>query len=305
MCSHAHGKIGVTLPLGYLAGSPVSDDDHLLIEHCGSAGKFVRQLSERNVSSIEIRYLSCETADRVACKALETVLSADVGVTIHGSWAREEGKRHRLPLSSAALRLVRNYQPVLLTLHTCRGCRDCSKYGDNPLERNATLMRKIADEWTGESGLMIAVELNRNTGQVDPSCSYSGLVELQEKIGIRAVGLCWDIGHSQWNYLYAGDSQRPPPEFVREVVHTHIHEISEDEKTHWPLSLQNVPLSRYLQQLVEREYDGIYNLELLPHRWATVLNVREQFTRSVSLLQDAMDAALPRDDISTPGVSMA
>lgn len=88
------------------------------------------------------------------------------------------------------------------------------------------------------------------------------LLRITEGLDIDRFGLCWDMGHLQRNrslFQYGGPASE---EFVRRVVHTHIHEVDAEHRDHCPLGRGVVSVRSDLERLVQRGYQGVFNLEL-------------------------------------------
>jgi hypothetical protein len=72
------------------------------------------------------------------------------------------------------------------------------------------------------------------------------------------------------------------------VIHTHIHEYA-DGTTHFPLEVWGEPISLYINAL-GREYQGIYNVELEPQRFAHRMSAVEGYLLSADTLSDAVSS---------------
>ena len=156
--------------------------------------------------------------------------------------------------------------------------------------RTVSALQRLVDSIAKESlPLQLALELNRAKGKVDPSTTYRGVLDMCEQVGDSRVGICWDLGHTQSNVLRGVCPPDPPEEFLRRVVHAHIHDIGPDGGTHWPLIFGNVPLARYVEGLKGVGYDGCCVLELSPLRFSDRLDVGESIRRSVILLREALE----------------
>ncbi|MBN1671737.1 MAG: sugar phosphate isomerase/epimerase [Kiritimatiellae bacterium] len=79
------------------------------------------------------------------------------------------------------------------------------------------------------------------------------------------LGVCWDMGHAHFGIARCGQTEDPPPEFVAQVRHVHLHDIR-DREDHRPLLYDTVPVDRHLRTLRQAGYDGPVNLELNP-KW--------------------------------------
>ncbi len=79
------------------------------------------------------------------------------------------------------------------------------------------------------------------------------------------LGICWDFGHARAMYQRGLQDQLPPAEFLKKVVHCHVHDCL-NQKTHLPLGMGDVPFEKNIALLMEIGYSGILNLELVPHK---------------------------------------
>jgi sugar phosphate isomerase/epimerase len=59
----------------------------------------------------------------------------------------------------------------------------------------------------------------------------------------------------------------PSGDFLKRVIHTHIHDISRDGATHFPLTSGILPLSECLDRLANEKYQGYLNFEPSIDRW--------------------------------------
>ena len=140
---------------------------------------------------------------------------------------------------------------------------------------------------SGDLPLMVALEISRyHQGVRDPATTYEGLLDMIRDVEGAQVGFCWDIGHTQSSVLQNKLPAEPPLEFVRRVIHTHLHELSPDGDTHRPLTESSLHIASGVSQLRSIGYDGTYNLELYPLRWATENTVRDQVLGSIGFLRE-------------------
>ena len=99
-----------------------------------------------------------------------------------------------------------------------------------------------------------------------------------------AFALIW--GHYTWyNANFIGGAEIPSKEFLKRVIHTHIHAYSED-KTHFPIESIKEPLINYIKAL-PHTYFGVYNIELDPKRFEHKLNEEQGLIISVNNLKQS------------------
>ncbi len=88
---------------------------------------------------------------------------------------------------------------------------------------------------------------------------YRELLEIVRRSGVEA---CWDLGHAVMNARRFGLPLDPPAELRKRVVHVHCHDV--DRADHRPLVFGNVPLERFLGDLLADGYRGSVILEVAP-----------------------------------------
>jgi sugar phosphate isomerase/epimerase len=278
---------GLSLPVNYLAGSPKTDEDFLYQEHFKQPPVFLKTLKKSGATSIELRAIKATTEPKKASLAAKQILEAGLGTTIHGYLPQSiNGYRfseNLSPIASIAKMLKKYQMSSTITLHCYRRRNEnLTKLVDYNADYIQNLIQSIHDE---KLPLKIALELNRNIGFTDPSVTYDTLVTVWNKINNpEMVGFCWDFGHSFWNTSKNCLDLLPPEDFLDRVIHTHIHDLSPDGETHWPLSEGVIPLKEFVSRLKERNYNGTYNLELRPERWHTVKDVNTGIFESMSIL---------------------
>ena len=110
------------------------------------------------------------------------------------------------------------------------------------------------------------------------------MLDAVERADRENVGICFDMGHYAWYTANFTDSPRtlPPQSFLSRVIHTHIHEYAEGT-THFPLEAWREPISLYINALGQ-EYQGIYNVELEPGRFAHRMSAVEGYLLSADTL---------------------
>ena len=171
-----------------------------------------------------------------------------------------------------------------MVLHSYRGTAgdDLAMF----MERSVALLRRLALALERENlPWRVALEITRNQGRIDPGDTYQDLLEIRERVGHEVVGFCWDVGHAHWNVLRDKIFPAAPPEFLKHIIHTHLHDLAPDGQTHWPLTERRIPLGTYIGALSALNYQGVYNIELYPSRWAAVRDVKESILASLDILK--------------------
>ena len=113
-----------------------------------------------------------------------------------------------------------------------------------------------------------ALEILRNRTDSDKihiGDSYQEILDILANFDNQNLGICWDFGHANAMFQRGLQDQFPPPEFLKKVIHCHVHDC-QGEKTHLPLGMGDALIEQNFQLLAQHDFDGILNLELVPHR---------------------------------------
>ncbi len=280
-------KCGLSLPINYLAGSPSSADDFLFQNHFKDPLTFMNTLKKAGLASIEINAISSGTEAKKAALATKRVLDSKLDVTIHG-YLPPANKGEKLveilpPIASIAAILKDRNRSSIITFHSYKKQNDdLLRLVDYNVDFIKNFIHIIHNE---KLSLKIALEINRQKGFTDPSITYDTLMTVWKKIADpKMVGFCWDFGHSYWNASNNFIDCIPTQDFLSRVIHTHIHDVSTDGQTHWPLTEGNIPLNDFVSKLKAQNYEGTYNMELYPERWHRVRNIQAGIFDSISIL---------------------
>ncbi|MDZ7318161.1 MAG: sugar phosphate isomerase/epimerase [candidate division KSB1 bacterium] len=138
-----------------------------------------------------------------------------------------------------------------------------------------------------------ALEILRNRAdspKIHIGDSYQEVLDILNRVGDGNWGICWDFGHAIAMYQRGLQNEFPPPEFIKKVIHCHVHDCS-NQKTHLPLGMGSVPIEQNIQLLQQNNYNGILNLELVPHKiddpWNFMDYVQQSVARIYQLLKQA------------------
>jgi len=274
--------LGYSLPIGFLAGQITKKEDEIYFNTFRSIENCIRFLKKEDVSSIEIRYLTKNTPIELFFNACKEIIENKMELTIHG-FLPEPNDLNSFKLIIQALRLLSyDYKTITYTLHAIKSLEK-----DNRLLTTETIqsLNKLVEK-AYFLNLKIALEINRANEFNDPSYTYENLILIKNQVNNSKIGFCWDMGHSYWNVLNNSLPIIPPKEFLESIIHTHIHGLSENGQTHWPLKRDNLPLKEYLYQLSAIDYKGVYNLELGLKRWRMKMNIKNGISQSLNLLAD-------------------
>jgi sugar phosphate isomerase/epimerase len=132
--------------------------------------------------------------------------------------------------------------------------------------------------------VILALENQRSKGDQNSGTSYQGIAEMVAAVADPGLGICWDMGHATANHLTEGQPLMPYQEFLQETVHTHIHDLSRQGKTHWPLKENQVPVEDFVTALKKNGYRGLYNLELSFSRFRREKDREKSIFDSISRL---------------------
>ncbi len=257
-------NIGFSLTTEFLAGTPIKTGDKALLDKYQSPESFLETLKERGVHYIELRNVKPGMDNKLVLDAVKTVRSAGMDITIHGVLGENDtGKSffEIFPSIAGILELIPDHPDrVIITVHTYS---DKTGHSDELSERTIkTVSRWVELMDKGDLPFNVAVEINRSKGIVDPSVSCEGVMRIVEGINHGRVGVCWDMGHYYTNFKNGVAEKMPGEDFIKKVIHTHIHGIGE-QGTHYPVILPEAGfLIPYINKLKSREYKGVYNLEL-------------------------------------------
>lgn len=103
------------------------------------------------------------------------------------------------------------------------------------------------------------------------------------------------MGHYYFNYIQAAGYEQlpaelqcglPVEEFIKRTVHTHIHGLSQQRTTHFPMKPdESLPLETYIHSLQKTGYSGVYNLELDFQRFIEEKNMLQQVYETIDRLK--------------------
>lgn len=286
-------SLGVSLPYDYLCGAGQSPAAAALRATLGPAEKALRVLAEVGVRSIEVRHFLSDTPKSMVVDAVQRVWQQGLKATLHPA-TPPRCEVSALPavfpwLPEVGCRLPPHQSELLLTIHACSAAGGVLDRLRAQTEAMFIRLARLAE--TECVPARFALELNRSKGAGDPSTSYQSVAQMHAGIAEARVGICWDWGHTQANVNAGLMSPVPPPEFVRAVIHTHIHDLGPSGATHWPLGADGLPLGAYTATLRRAGYRGVYCLELSPERFHKQIRVDRALLESIRLLSEATAGA--------------
>ncbi len=280
-------KIGLSLPIFYLAGAAGKSDVYFSV--FGEPENFLEKLKALGVDSVELRPVGMNPSPEYTHPAARRVWAAGLETTAHyylPSAPRAGSFNQIYPELELFVRSLKLYgKSTLLTLHSyASGSGGLPQLFSETVKALKLIAKSIEDEGLP---VKIAVELNRQKGKNDPGASYSMLVDMLEAADSADIGLCWDFGHSYSNVLNGLLEKIPPDDFLKKVIHTHVHDLGPKNKTHWPLGQGRIPLAEFVDALEGSGYSGVYNLELSLERFSGEQNPAGMVEESIKILRSA------------------
>lgn len=88
------------------------------------------------------------------------------------------------------------------------------------------------------------------------------LLDIVREVSHPALGLGFDMGHCAMFERQRGMPYDLSDEFVRRVIHAHLHDVNPQGEDHGPLVYGNVDYPGYLRWLARRRFSGVVILEL-------------------------------------------
>lgn len=281
-------KIGLSLPYTYLSNHIVNKDK-LFTSSFGPADKALSDLSPL-IDYVELSNFSTQASPDEIVVAVMNVWEHGLKVSLHPSLPEDvEGKTlaEIYPWLPPLLAEMDKYQDhLLLNLHALAAAEgDIEQLRSDSIKNLRIITNMITTE---KHALRIALELNRSKGTIDPCTTFEGVLHICRQVDSPVLGISWDFGHGFSNYQNNLISRIPPGDFLDRTIHTHIHDISPDGKTHWPLTSAIVPLDEYLNLLADHGYRGIFMLEMMPDRFSILGNIKEQILKSIEILSKSI-----------------
>jgi len=84
------------------------------------------------------------------------------------------------------------------------------------------------------------------------------VLEAVKLVGHPRCGITWDMGHCVRNKVF----DLPADEWIKQVVHVHLHDVDEHRQDHWPLILGSTPYQEWISVLQAHEFSGTITAEL-------------------------------------------
>ena len=114
--------------------------------------------------------------------------------------------------------------------------------------------------------------------------TYQEILTILNEVEDDSLGICWDFGHACAMEELGQDRLYPPTEFLRRVIHCHVHEI-----THLPPGTGRIPWENHLRLLLENNFSGILNMEVVPYKMKEPANFLTSIEKSAVLLRSIIE----------------
>lgn len=229
-------------------------------------------LRECGISDIEINpppeHMSEAAAQ--ACQALEAGFRCHFHAPYpwdfpvcdyHGSGEAASQEIFRNLFDLALECAVRQGSPSVINLHGAAG--SVERYDPIELRRATRDFLRWAVGVVGDYPVKIAMEtMVFSTATYRVGQFGSEILDIVKEIGGKALGLGLDMGHCARCERDSGTPYELSDDFIRRVVHVHLHDIDHQGTDHAPLIYGNVGYEGYLQWLARRHYQGVVVLEL-------------------------------------------
>lgn len=269
--------IGCTLPLSLLSENP--PDDLRELWQFGSARRVLTRLAAMGYAAVEWHAVTAAASERTLCLGEELCREAGLRVTFHGTLTAS--------VSPQAFWAPYRYLPprkddnlYMVTVH-----------GLDTAAATAAALTAL-DTYAAHQALPFRLALendHRDSAETAATDSADGVARCLRGVSPR-VGICWDIGHYEYNRRAGWEPERPSPAFLQRVVHTHLHGVTA-QGMHQPLDTTCLEQAGLLTLLRETGYSGVWNIELSPSRFYRTRSLWEAFETSFSTLSAVLTEA--------------
>jgi len=232
----------------------------------GSAEAFLRPLQEAGMEAVEFT-LHPHDSDWAAFPPLISECQR-LGLRCHfhlpyldpyniagfSDDARENIEALYRPAVSLARRFAqRNDSPPTLVMH---GARAANRTSQQLVQDTVVFVEWLLAQ---NPRWLVAVEnLPRDPALVKIGTEHRHLIDVSKALAVSRVGICWDMGHD----VRLGFTHPPEEEFLRRVIHVHVHDLNAKGVDHHPLLYGRVPYRSWLPLLVQRGFAGCITLEV-------------------------------------------
>ena len=220
------------------------------------------------VLEIHLDFRFPEIADHLEFLCSQTV-NAGLGISFHGPYLDPpfmvgfSGEKQSF--------LMAQWQPVIslinkyassndirteLVLHGSHGPdADMSNLLDDTVDISRWILEQCPELFIGIENLPIPRNPSNLVKYGEDRASVLNAVNLVDH---PRCGITWDMGHCVRNHVF----ELPSQEWVREVVHVHVHDVDEARQDHWPLNLGRTPYLEWIRFLITNNFSGTITAEL-------------------------------------------
>jgi len=208
-------------------------------------------LKSKNVKSIELRSVRPGHDADLVKNAADTVWDSGFNLTVHARVnSLESCVSDVFDNLKSTIENIRQ-ENLVITIH--------------PIDGDNTKMLKMLSDHITENGYPVKIALENN--RLLPNGEQGDSTALVAKAVMEAerdnIGICFDMGHLA--YFVKKNLEDDPEytvnkEFLKRVIHTHIHGMN-GLTTHYPPSDDDTRISSFMNALAHG-YFGVYNIEL-------------------------------------------
>ncbi len=246
----------------------------------------LNKFKEIGIKSIELKLT--ENVDfQQLFKAIEKLIQQDFHVTFHapGRFRYPEDLNQQLVNLSVITKFL-NQEFNLSPLWVVHPLNSTTQPRSETFTQTVNYLRQILDS-DEDFSVQFALEILRNradSGKTHVGDSYGEILDILSTFKNDNLGICWDFGHAHAMYHRRLQEQFPPPEFLERVIHCHVHDCLY-QKTHLPLGMGQVSVEKNIELLMQHNYQGILNLELVPHRIDDPTKFIDYIEQSVQMIR--------------------
>ena len=230
------------------------------------------KLYNAGVRSIELRTVLGSASSKDVLRIANELWSYGFEITVHADPQTEEDSLKNVFEPLKDLLNALNQRFLMVTLHPVNG-------------DNVKMLTNLSNFIISNNyPIKLALENNRKMPDKTDGDTTVFVLDIVKKVNRENVGICFDMGHYAW-YIsnFGSNAQIPSKEFLKRVIHTHIHACSEG-KTHFPIESVKQPLLNLINALPPSYY-GVYNIEIDPKRFEHKLTATEGYLISIESLK--------------------
>ena len=264
--------IGISLRFRWLLGTKSA--------HYPDPQELLPLLYDAGVRSIELRPLAPNDDPDEVLGLVNSLWDQGFFVTVHGSVDTVENAVEEVFYPLRGVLANMRQDGLTVTLHPING-------------DNRAMLLKLSDH-INENKLPVRIALENNKHMPDKSNGdcVMFVLDIVRDVNRENIGICFDLGHYAYYCATQTDNpiQMPDKEFLARTIHTHIHAFT-NGVAHFPLTEWREPFASQLKELA-RSYNGIYNIEISPHRYKTIYWSTDSFLTSVKTLKENLKGSL-------------